>query len=104
MTDDEKQKLTPRTVQLATAKYLAGLAARPDGLIKLSDILAGVRVSSELSPKQRAKLNRQHVTDALNALGVLTGIHEKTYHAIGYSLDAPPTLTVDDSGRVREAE
>lgn len=85
----------------ALTRYLASIHAHPGGRVPLAELVTGIR--RELPPRQRKRLKRSAVVAALADLGIPVGVHNRRQCVVGFSVDAPPALTVDESGKIVEA-
>jgi hypothetical protein len=94
--------VTTYTIRMAIARYLAMLVPRPDGVMMVSEVVAGVR--RMVRPKQRRKVKRCEVVEGLQSMGVPIGLQDKRQCVVGFSSDPAPTLAVDETtGRIVEA-
>jgi hypothetical protein len=92
----------PANLDQPLAAFLAKLVPRPDGFISVSEFVALFRASLR-GHKQRTAATRGAIVEALERLGVLTGLtHDGRRIVIGYAIDTPAALTVDDTGRIRK--
>jgi hypothetical protein len=84
------------------AAFLASLVPKTDGTIAFNDFAAMFRAT--LPAKLRDHATRKVIIASLSRLAVPMGkTYEKFLCVVGYAIEAAPTLTVDEAGKIVEA-